>query len=205
VIGAGAHGLEVNEPDGLIDRAPRFGSISRVNRFAVKGIKEMLRTAIVTVSTLAVAGGVFALSNADPAASAAPVAGSAVAAHMTAVAHSPAADSYTAVANALTAGKDVEITTELQQCTSPDGTAGPDVIGGLRINAFQVVPGQEIVFSDTHQTLDPQNATITEFIRYTVTPDGATTVATTTLSASDQVQSVVQLNCRIGKGAYFHW
>jgi hypothetical protein len=151
----------------------------------------MLRAAIAAGSVLAVAGGVFAASGAW-AASAAPLSAA-------------AADNYANVARALTAGKDVEITTELQQCTTPAGAPGPDVIGGLHISAFQIVPGQEIAFADTHPTLDPQNHSITQFIRYTVTPNGATTVATTTLSAAGQVESTVQLNCQIGKGAYFHW
>jgi hypothetical protein len=43
------------------------------------------------------------------------------------------------------------------------------------------------------------------FIRYTVTPNGATTVATTTLSAAYQAESTVTLDCHIGKGAFFHW
>jgi hypothetical protein len=164
----------------------------------MEGNREMLRAAI-TGSVLVAMGGAFGLSSSGHTASAAPVTRS------TAAAHASAAASYTAVASALTEGKDVEITTELQQCTSPDGALGPDIIGGLHISAFQIVPGQEIAFSDTHQTLDPQNESITQFIRYTVIPNGATTVATTTLSASGQVESTVTLNCRIGKGAYFHW
>lgn len=159
----------------------------------------MLRAAIAAGSVLVVAGGVLAVSATGHAASAAPATGS------TSAARTSSDVSFAAVAGALSQGKDVEITTELQQCTSPDGAPGPDVTGGLHISAFQIVPGQEIAFADTHQTLDPQNDSITQFIRYTVTPDGATTVATTTLSANGQVESTVQLNCRIGKGAYFHW
>lgn len=114
-------------------------------------------------------------------------------------------NSYTGVVNALTNGKDVEVTTRLQECTTPDGKPGPSVTGGLHINAYQIPQGQFIAFSDTHQTLDPQNQSITEFIRYTVTPNGAMTLATTTLSATQQVMSTVTLTCHLGKGAYFHW
>jgi hypothetical protein len=153
----------------------------------------MLRAAIAAGSALVVTGGAFALFGAGHRASAATTART-----------SPTAG-YAAVANALLQGKDVEITTELRQCTSPNGAPGPNVDGGLHISAFQIVPGQEIAFADTHQTLDPQNNSITQFIRYTVTPNGATAVATTTLSATGQVESTVTLVCHIGKGAYFHW
>jgi hypothetical protein len=98
---------------------------------------------------------------------------------------------------------------------SPRGTGGkaPGPRSGHRtgevrwvhVSAFQIVPGQEIAFADTHQTLDPQKKSIVQSIRYTATPDGATTVATTTLSATDQVESAVTLDCHLGKGAYFHW
>jgi VirK protein len=159
----------------------------------------MLRTAIIAGSLLAAAGAALALPGSGHGASAS-VTNSADAARA-----SSSTAAYEAVVNALTQGRDVEITTDLQQCATPNGQPGPDIIGGLHISAFQIVPEQEIAFSDTHQTLDPQNAAITQFIRYTVTPDGATTVATTTLSAGGQVESTVQLDCHIGKGADFHW
>ena len=159
----------------------------------------MLRIAITAGSALVVAGAAFAVVGTGHSASAAPVA------RPTLTKGTTASESYSAVARALTQGKDVEITTELQQCTSPNGQPGPDVIGGLHISAFQIVPGQFIAFSDTHPTLDPQDQSITQFIRYTVAPNGATTVATTTLSASGQVESTVQLDCQIGEGAYFNW
>jgi hypothetical protein len=156
----------------------------------------MVRTAI-TVGSAVVVAGVIAVASTGHDASAASLdrpAGSAVGA------------GYSAVASALIEGDDVEVTTDLQQCTTPNGQPGPNIIGGLHISAFQIDPGQYIAFSDTHQTLDPQNASITQFIRYTVTPDGATTVATTTLSASGQVVgSTIQLDCSLGKGIYFNW
>jgi hypothetical protein len=159
----------------------------------------MLR-AIITVGSALVVAGVVAVASMGHDASAASLPRSA---------GSPGASelaNYPAVAQALTQGADVEITTDLQQCTTTDGQPGPDIIGGLHISAFEIDPGHYIAFSDTHQTLDPQNASITQFIRYTVTPDGATTVATTTLSASGQVVgSTIQLDCSIGKGAYFNW
>lgn len=112
---------------------------------------------------------------------------------------------YTGMVEALTAGKDVEVTTRLDQCTTSDGQPGPDVVGGLHIAAYQIPQHKFVAFSDTHQTLDPRNASVTEFIRYQVLPDGAITLATTTLSATGQVISTVTLNCHIGRGAYFHW
>lgn len=158
----------------------------------------MLRTAVAATSAAVVIAAAFIVSGIrdDSTASAA------TSAPTTTIV---TANSYASVASALAAGRHVEVTTELEQCVSTDGKPGPGVTGGLQISAFQIVQGQFIAFSDTHQTLDPSGASVTEFIRYQVSPDGATTVATTTLSASDQVLSTVQLNCRIGKGVYFHW
>jgi hypothetical protein len=113
--------------------------------------------------------------------------------------------SFPAVVNALTQGKDVELTTMLGHCSAPDGhTAGPGVVGGLHIQAFQIPQNEFIAFSDTHVTLDPQNAEITEFIRYRVTPDGTVTVAVTTLDADGHAQPSPVLTCKIGHGAEFH-
>jgi hypothetical protein len=116
----------------------------------------------------------------------------------------PALGNYYSVANDLTDGKSVALTTKLGQCTTSTGAAGPSVVGGLRINAFQIVSGLGILFSDTHQTLDSQNHLVTEFVRYRLTPAGAMTLTNTTVSAAGEVLSTVALNCRIGKGAYFH-
>jgi hypothetical protein len=113
--------------------------------------------------------------------------------------------SFPAVVKALTQGKDVELTTMLGQCSAPDGhTAGPEVVSGLHIQAFQIPRNEFIAFSDTHVTLDPRNAESTEFIRYRVTPDGTVTVAVTMLDAGGHAQSSPVLTCKISRGAEFH-
>jgi hypothetical protein len=112
---------------------------------------------------------------------------------------------YNDIVAALKAGKDVEVTTEISQCTTPQGVAGPAVTGGLHISTFQVQQGQYIAFSDTHESLTAQNTRLTEFIRYRVTPDGTTTLTSTALDADNKVLGTNEFDCRIGKGAYFHW
>ena len=121
------------------------------------------------------------------------------------VANAASSLGYNDIAAALAAGKDVEVTTELTQCTTPQGAAGPAVTGGLHVATFQVVQGKYIAFSDMHQSLTAQNTRITEFIRYHVTPDGAVTLTTTALDAGDKVVSTMEFDCKLGKGAYFHW
>jgi hypothetical protein len=121
------------------------------------------------------------------------------------VANAASSLGYNDIVAALTAGKDVEVTTELTQCTTPQGAAGPAVTGGLHVATFQVVQGKYIAFSDMHPSLTAQNTRITEFIRYHVTPDGAMTLTSTALDATDKVVSTMELDCKLGKGAYFHW
>jgi hypothetical protein len=112
---------------------------------------------------------------------------------------------YNDIVAALKAGRDVELTTEISQCTTPQGAAGPAVTGGLHIATFQITPDRSIAFSDTHQSLTAQNTRLTEFIRYRVTPDGAMTLTTTALDATDKVLGSMEYDCHLGKGAYFHW
>jgi hypothetical protein len=113
---------------------------------------------------------------------------------------------YPALVDALTQGYDVEITTQLDKCTSPDGkTPGPVDASGLHIQAYMIPNDQYVAFSDVHQMLSPQNTPVTEYIVYTVKPDNSVTLAATTLGANNTVTSTVDFDCRIGNGAQFHW
>ncbi|MFI9381929.1 VirK family protein [Kutzneria sp. NPDC052558] len=121
------------------------------------------------------------------------------------VANTASSLGYDDIVASLTAGKDVEITTELTQCATPEGVAGPAVTGGLHIATYQVVQGKYIAFSDVHQSLTAQNARITEYLRYRVTPAGAVTLTDTVLDGTDKVLATTEYDCKLGKGAYFHW
>ncbi|WP_297539155.1 VirK family protein [Amycolatopsis sp.] len=170
--------------------APRSPNCLRVPRPRPDEEKDMSRTRILVVAALA--GAVVIGVGSAAGAESQPV-------------EAAALTSFPAVVNALTQGKDVELTTMLGQCSAPDGhTAGPEVVSGLHIQAFQIPRNEFIAFSDTHVTLDPRNAESTEFIRYRVTPEGTVTVAVTMLDAGGHAQSSPVLTCEIGRGAEFH-
>ena len=149
----------------------------------------MLRTVVAVLSTVLL----LAACGAEP--STPPVA----------VANTANSLGYNDIVAALKAGRDVEVTTELTQCATPQGVAGPAVTGGLHIATFQVSQGNFIAFSDTHESLTAQNTRLTEFIRYRVMPDGTMTLTTTALDATDKVLGTQEYDCKLGKGAYFHW
>src|SRR5690349_2381810 len=62
--------------------------------------------------------------------------------------------SYGDVLAVLRSAKVVKVLVDLDCCsTVGSGKSGPPVKGGFVINAFNVVPGKGILFSDTHQSL----------------------------------------------------
>jgi hypothetical protein len=111
---------------------------------------------------------------------------------------------FDTVLAALQSGKTVKILTDLGQCSTSDNKPGPPLQGGLQINAFIVVPGQGILFSDTHQTLEASGQTVTEFIRYRLGSDNKVTVAFTRQTAAGIV-SQDPLVCGLSNGARFVW
>jgi hypothetical protein len=76
--------------------------------------------------------------------------------------------------------------------------------GGLSINAFVVLPGRGLLFSDVHQTLDEESQPVTEYIRYNLTTDDRLRVSLTRIvnSAVTQQENIV---CQIPLGARFVW
>jgi hypothetical protein len=74
----------------------------------------------------------------------------------------------------------------------------------LVINAFNVVPGKGIYFSDIHQTLDSAGKPVTEYIRYDFGEDNKLTLAVTRLSANGPSREDV-LVCMVPAGARFVW
>jgi hypothetical protein len=118
--------------------------------------------------------------------------------------HGEALPTYPQLLTALSRGEDVAVTVSFPQCSAADtGAPGPAVTGGLRINAFLSSPNDYIAFSDVHETLDPQNHPVTEYIRYKVTPDEVVSVSTTTLAADSRLLRSTSYRCLMGSGASF--
>ena len=66
-----------------------------------------------------------------------------------------ARSNYGDVLLALQSAKTVKVVVDLHQCSLLGSSeAGPSVLGGLVINAFNVVPNKGILFSDVHHTLN---------------------------------------------------
>ena len=112
---------------------------------------------------------------------------------------------YGNVLVALRSAKIVKVLVDLNRCSSAStGKAGPPVAGGLVINAFNVVPGKGILFSDVHQILDPLGKPVTEYIRYDFSEDNELVLAVTRLSANGPSREDV-LVCTVPAGARFVW
>jgi VirK protein len=114
--------------------------------------------------------------------------------------------SYAQLLGALTAGRSVSVTVHFSQCLiSSTGASGPEVMGGFLINGYLVRNNQYIALSDVHETLNPQNARVTEFTRYRVTPDGKVSIRTASVQLSDgTLSNQVEYQCVVGKGINFN-
>lgn len=112
---------------------------------------------------------------------------------------------YSRVLGALTSGRAVAVVVNFSQCVVVGtGAGGPQVVGGFVINDYLVPNNQFIAFSDVHETLDPQNARVTEYTRYQVMPDGKTSIRTTSVRLSDgALIHQVEYQCTLGKGINF--
>jgi VirK protein len=121
-----------------------------------------------------------------------------------------AADSpqkYDGVPAALQQGEVVSVLSDLSRCTAAhDGTAGPAVQGGIKINGFIVTQRSGLAFSDVHQTLDMAGRPVTEFIRYTVDAEGKVTIRTARLAAgASETVSEGDYVCPSPGGVTFVW
>ncbi len=116
------------------------------------------------------------------------------------------AQSYTQLLGALTSGRSVAVAVNFSQCSiSGTGTSGPQVVGGFFIDSYLVPNNLYIAFSDVHETLSPQNARVTEYTRYRVTPDGQVSIRTASVLLSDgTLSNQAEYQCAIGKGIHFH-
>ena len=112
---------------------------------------------------------------------------------------------YTDVVNALQTTKPVRLLTDLGHCANESaGQPSLSLQGGLSINAFVVLPGRGLFFSDVHQTLDEENQPVTEYVRYNLMTDDRLRVSLTRIvnSAVTKQENIV---CSIPLGARFVW
>jgi len=111
---------------------------------------------------------------------------------------------FSSVLEALRSANTVKVIVDLQHCHLPDGRAGPQILGGLVINAFNVVPAKGILFSDVHDTLDPSGKPVTAYIRYDFAEDGDLTLTVTRIPA-DGKRTEDSFLCPVPGGATFVW
>jgi len=117
----------------------------------------------------------------------------------------PAPSQYTDVVNALQTTRPVRLLTDFGQCANESaGQPSLSLQGGLSINAFVVLPGRGLFFSDVHQTLDEDNQPVTEYIRYNLMTDDRLRASLTRIvnSAVTKQENIV---CQIPLGARFVW
>lgn len=114
---------------------------------------------------------------------------------------------YSKLLAALVAGNNVAVTVHFDRCTvAGTQTPGPALIGGFRIDRFLMPANQYIAFSQTHETLSPQNERVTEIVRYRVTPDGKTTIRMASIRARDgALSNQAEYLCAIGDGVELIW
>jgi hypothetical protein len=112
---------------------------------------------------------------------------------------------YNDVLGALQSAKTVKVIVDLHECKLKDGNkSGPTVLGGLVINAFNVVPNKGILFSDVHHTLDSLGKSVTAYIRYDLTQNNELTLTVTRLSEGGARKEDIFL-CPVPGGAKFIW
>lgn len=114
---------------------------------------------------------------------------------------------HAALKQAVLDGKDIHMTLDLAAC-KVHGTegAGPAIQGSLSFEAFMVQADQTIAFSQMHATMRPDNTAVNEFLSFRVNPDGAVDARMVFLNpATFAVMKETHFDCRIGKGAAFHW
>jgi hypothetical protein len=113
----------------------------------------------------------------------------------------------TALLKAVRDGKDIRMALDLSACTV-QGTVkpGPSVSGSLHFDAYMVQADQTIAFATTHFTLRPDKTPVDEFLTFRVHPNGDVEARTSFLNPITFVVSQESaFDCRIGRGATFHW
>ncbi|QYD73648.1 VirK family protein [Paraburkholderia edwinii] len=127
-------------------------------------------------------------------------------AHAAPAAADGALASYAAIEQALMDGHSVvNVRLEMSRCTSTEGNKpGPAIRGGVSIGSFLIPEGRYIAFIDEHQTLDPKNHPVTEYVRYHVMPDNTVTIDTAfAANGADTASSRGSYRCTINEGIRF--
>jgi hypothetical protein len=125
--------------------------------------------------------------------------------HGASAAAEPAPSQYTDVVNALQTTKPVRLLIDFGQCANESaGQPSLSLQGGVSINAFVVLPGRGLFFSDVHETLDEDNQPATEYIRYNLTTDDRLRASLTRI-VNSAVTNHEDIVCQIPLGAWFVW
>lgn len=112
------------------------------------------------------------------------------------------------VKEALNGGAVVNAAIDLSQCTRSDGGAPSQTKGGLRVSPYRIKSDGSLSFSDTHFTVSTRTGVpvpITQFLRYSVTPEGAITLTSYIYSMPNyNLMSEVSFDCAINEGVSFN-
>ncbi len=111
---------------------------------------------------------------------------------------------YNDVLEALQSSKTVKVIVDLRECDVLGGNRGRAVLGGLVINAFNVVPNKGILFADVHHTLDSLGNPTTAYIRYDLAENDELTPTVTRL-AMNGTRKEDAFVCPVPGGAKFIW
>jgi hypothetical protein len=112
---------------------------------------------------------------------------------------------YTALSKALDDGRSVTTQMDFRRCTLGDGNLpGPPLRGGHRVGSYLILEDRYIAFSDTHQTLDPGDRAVTEYVRFRVAPNGLVVVDTFKRpDGSETATPLGSFQCKINEGIRF--
>jgi len=108
---------------------------------------------------------------------------------------------------AVLAGKDIRVINNLALCTKAGTTIpGPNIRGSLQPDAYMVLQDGTVAFSNTHQTINPKNSVVQEYLKYRVLPDGKVEFHSFVLNPLDySILHESQYDCSIDKGVSFVW
>lgn len=110
---------------------------------------------------------------------------------------------FRAVLSALRSGKEVTMVADLSQCIdNRSGKAGPPIIAGLDIRSFMIAANKTILFSDVHDSVDPNGRETTEYIKYALDAGGTLHITVSSVSLGKVAQRDT-ISCRLPSSAVF--
>jgi hypothetical protein len=110
------------------------------------------------------------------------------------------------VENALNRGAEVSVTVDLTKCSPAAGTTSPGTVrGGLKINAYRILPDGTLSFSDEEATDDPGGQPFWQLLRYQVRSDQTVsfTVDLFSLPSFARLAPQIGYTCAVDQGIAF--